>query len=114
MGCDYYIETGLVIEFVDMNGSLSKTTTNRRINRRYISSIPEDDSDDDFETRNKKFEKEMEKQLVGNTYKKMLYENDEWVKLSYKKRYLKDLIVLCPTLVKLKRIYKDNIAFSSV
>ena len=44
----------------------------------------------------------------------MLYENDRWVKSSYEKRYLRDITILCPTMIKLIRVYKDITAFSSV
>ena len=88
MSCDYFIQTELVIEFIESNGALSKTITNRMVNRGYISHIPDNDSDDDYETQEKKFNKELEKIINENTYKKMLYENDRWVKSSYEKRYL--------------------------
>ena len=114
MSCDYFIQTELVIEFIESNGALSKTTTNRRVNRGYILHIPDNDSDDDYETQEKKFNKELEKIMSKNTYQKMLYENDRWVKSSYEKRYLKDISILCPTMIKLIRVYKDISAFSSV
>ena len=114
MVCDYYIQTELVIEFSEMNGALSKTTTNRMINRGYIINIPDNDSDDDYDTQDKKYKKELEKKISENTYQKMLYENDRWVKSSYEKRYLRDITILCPTMIKLIRVYKDISAFSSV
>ena len=114
MVCDYYIQTELVIEFSEMNGSLSKTTTNRMINRGYIMNIPDNDSDDDYDTQDKKYKKELEKKISENTYQKMLYENDRWVKSSYEKRYLRNITILCPTMIKLIRVYKDISAFSSV
>jgi len=46
-----------------------------------------------------------------NTYKKMLYEKDEWIKSSYEKKYIKDLNMSCPRMVKLIKVYKDHTAW---
>jgi hypothetical protein len=45
------------------------------------------------------------------TYKKMLYENEKWVKSSYEKKYVKELKIICPRMVKLVKVYKDNTAW---
>ena len=114
MVCDYYIQSELVIEFIETNGALSKTRTNRIVKRGYIMNIPDNDSDDDFETQEIKYNKELEKIMSQNTYNKILYENDRWIKLSYEKRYLKDIHILCPTMVKLIKIYKENTTWPSI
>ena len=50
MGCDYYTQSELVIEYIDMNGARSITKTNRTIEKRYVFNVPDEDSDDDEET----------------------------------------------------------------
>ena len=114
MVCDYYIQSELVIEFIEINGAISKTRTNRTVKRGYIMNIPDNDSDDDFETQEIKYNKELEKIMSQNTYQKILYENDKWIKLSYEKRYLKDIHILCPTMSKLIKIYKENTAWARI
>ena len=113
MGCDYYIQSDLVIIYCDNQAVLSSTRTNRILEKGYIFKIPDDDSDDDFETQNKKYKEELKRCIQKNTYKKVLYENDEWLKESYKKRYLQELNLnaLCPRMVKIVRIYKDYYAW---
>ena len=101
MGCDYYIQTQLVIEYMDEKGAISKTITNRVLERGYVFSVPNVDSDDDEETQYKKYDE----------YIKMLYENEQWIKSSYEKKYTKDLNTICPGIVKLLKVYKDHTAW---
>jgi hypothetical protein len=111
MGCDYYIQTELVIEYIDDKGAMSKTITNRVQEKCYVYYVPDEDSDDDQETQDKKFQDELQRKIIENTYKKTLYENDAWIKSSYEKRYVKDLNMICPGMVKLVKIYKDYTAW---
>ncbi len=111
MGCDYYTQSELVIEYIDMNGARSITKTNRTIEKRYVFNVPDEDSDDDEETQYKKFQDELKRKIIENTHKKMLYENDAWIKSSYEKNYKKELPILCPRMVKIVKIYKDYTAW---
>ncbi len=111
MGCDYYTQSELVIEYIDDKGAISKTRTNRNVEKGYIFYVPEEDSDDDQETQHKKFMDELQRKIMKNTHKKILYENEEWVKSSYEKKYVKDLKMICPRMVKLLKIYKDYTAW---
>jgi hypothetical protein len=107
MGCDYYIQSELIIEYIDENNAFSKIKTNRCIEKCYIHNIPEEDSDDDLETQKQKYYTYVEKMIKDNTYKKMLYINDAWIKTSYEKKYLKELKIICPKMIKIINIYKD-------
>lgn len=111
MGCDYYVQTDLVIMYYDNLGALSKTRTNIILEKGYLSSIPDEDSDDDEETQIKKWEEELERRIKNNTHKKMLYNDDKWVKDSYEKKYSKELSILCQKMVKLVKVYKDYYAW---
>lgn len=111
MGCDYYIQSELVIEYVEEKGCICKTRTNRVLEKGYVFNIPDEDSDDDEETQLQKINKYIEKMIDKHTYKKILYDNGEWVKSSYEKKYVKDLKMICPRMVKLVKIYKDYIAW---
>jgi hypothetical protein len=85
MGCDYYVRTELVIEYLDKMGRLSKIYTDVFINKGYIFQISDYDSDDDFETADKKYNIEIERRIQENTYNKIIFDNDIWIKETYKK-----------------------------
>lgn len=110
MCCEYYIQSELVIVYYDNQGSLSTTRTNRVLEKGYIVDIPDEDTDDDQETQYKKFQEEIKRCIKRHTYKKMLYD-DIWIKDSYKKRYLQNLNIICPRLVKIVKVYKDYCAW---
>ena len=113
MGCDYYTQSELVIEYMDKNGTKNKITTNKHVERGYILSITNSDSDDDFETQNIKYENELKIRIDRNTYKKILYENNFWISSSYEKRYSPDLKFLCPNMKQLVKIYKNYSAWAA-
>jgi hypothetical protein len=106
MSCDYYIKSDLVIIYTDSNNRSSKTITNRYLKKIYFTNIPGFDSDDDEENQKIKYNEELEKFITTNNYKKYIFNNEEWIKKSYKKRYLKELRMLCPGIVKIIEIYK--------
>lgn len=111
MGCDYYVQSDLVIVYYDKQGALSTTRTNRMLEKGYIFSFPDEDSDDDEETKYTKWKAELKKCIERKTYKKILYDNDKWIKNSYEKRYSDDISAICPRMVKLVKIYKDYYAW---
>jgi hypothetical protein len=111
MCCDYYIQTDLVIVYLDSNNRFSKTMTNRNIRKIYINHIHDFDSDDDDESQKQKYREELKRMIEKNNYKKNIYVNEEWVKKTYKKRYLKLLPSLCPGIKKLVNIYKNYSAW---
>ena len=111
MGCDYYVQSDLVIVYYDNQGALSTTRTNRILEKGYIFSVADEDSDDDEETQNIKWKEELKRRVEKYTYKKMLYEDDKWVKDSYEKKYSKELNIICPRMVKIVKVYKDYYAW---
>lgn len=96
MVCDYHFQSELVIEYIDTNGAMSTTKTNRVLGRGYLS------EEDDVT---------LKQCIERNTYKRLLYENGRWVKESYEKKYAKELQITCPRLVKLVKMYKDHTAW---
>jgi hypothetical protein len=111
MCCDYYVQTDLVIVYIDSRNRFSKTITNRNLRKIYLHDIPDVDSDDDDESQQKKYKEELKKMIDKNNYKKNIYVNDQWVKKTYKKRYLKILPSLCPGIMKIVNIYKNYLAW---
>lgn len=111
MGCDYYIQTELVIEFRDKDSKICVIHTNIKLEKGYIFSYPDQDSDDDFDTQDKKFQVELERRIQQNTYNKMLFENEVWIKESYKTKYEAYLFKTYKDIVKILKIYKKYSAW---
>ena len=115
MGSCYYIQTELVVEYIDKNYALSKTRTNRKLKKCYLRCFPDEDSIDvsiDIsvdvsETQEKKYHEELQKIIDRKTCKKIIHENEEWVKISYENRYLRLLQFICPRMIRLVKIYKE-------
>jgi hypothetical protein len=111
MGCDYYIQTELVIEYVDIVGRISLIRTNCSLDKGYIYQSPDYDSDDDQETCYKKYQAEIERKIKENTYDKILFENDAWINESYRKKYEEQLKREFKEIRKFKKIYKKITAW---
>lgn len=107
MGCDYYIQSELVILYYDDKGMLSTIKTNINLEKGYVVSVYDEDSDDDDKKHTNKWKIKLDKSIRKNTYKKILYEDDKWFKESYQTKYLHYLNILFPRMVKLVKIYKD-------
>jgi hypothetical protein len=111
MGCDYYIQTELVIEYVDMVGRISLIRTNCSLEKGYVYQCPDYDSDDDQETSYKKYKAEIDKRIKQNTYNKILFDNDTWIKESYRKNYEDKFKREFKEIHKFKKIYKKVTAW---
>jgi hypothetical protein len=111
MVCDYYVQSDLVIVYYDNQGTLSTTRTNRILEKGYIFSVADEDSDEDEEIKYKKWKEELKRRVERNTYKKILYDNDNWIKESYEKKYSKELNIICPRMIKIVKVYKDYYAW---
>ena len=111
MGCDYYIQTEIVIEYVDIIGRISLIRTNRSLDKGYIHQYPDYDSDDDQETLYKKYKVAITKKIEEYTYNKILFENDTWIKESYRKKYEQQLKSEFREIYKFKKIYKKVTAW---
>ena len=111
MGCDYYIQKELVIEYLDKTGKIFALYTDRNIEKGYILQSSEHDSDDDEDTSYKKYKEEIERRIKYNTYNKILFENGDWVQESYKKKYEQYLLRTYKEIVKIIKIYKKNTAW---
>lgn len=111
MGCDYYVKTELVIEHLDSRGRLYFTYTNFNLEKGYIHQPSDYDSGDNLETDGKKYKAEIQRRIEENTYNKVLFENNEWIKESYKKNY-EDMIKRdFKEITNIKKIYKKITAW---
>jgi hypothetical protein len=107
MVCDYVVESYLVIEYVDEQKRICKVTTNCKRECCYLDELPEhkllDGENIKIESRNIY----LNQKIQEKTRKKILFENDNWVKNSYKKRYKKGCYSNYIKSYKLIKIYKD-------
>jgi hypothetical protein len=111
MGCDYYIQTELVIEYKDNTGRINTIYTNRKLEKGYIYFYENQDSDDDDETDHEKYKAELERLIKNNTYNKILFENGKWVKESYKGKYETYLRKTFKDIHEFLKVYKKNKAW---
>jgi hypothetical protein len=111
MGCDYYVQTELVIEYLDKMGRLSIIYTDIIVNKGYIYQPSDYDSDDDYETAIKKYDAEIERRIAENTYDKVIFDNDEWTKETYKTKYNERLMREFKEIDNIKKIYKKTTAW---
>jgi hypothetical protein len=86
MSCDYYIQTELIIEYLDKMGRTSFIYTNRNITKGYIYSHPHD-SRVKSESLDLPYESEIRKRIRENTYKKVIFDNNNWTEELYKQKY---------------------------
>ena len=106
MKCHYYIQKELVIEYQAKNGKIYTIYTDRRVQKGFIFSYPDEDSDDDFITAHSKFQAELHKKIKENTYDKILFKNGKWIDETYKKKYENSLNEICRDISHLIRVYK--------
>jgi hypothetical protein len=111
MGCDYYIQKELVIEYQAKNGKFNTIYTNRIIQKGFIFSYPDEDSDDDFTTADTKYKAELERKIRENTYDKILFKNGKWIEESYIKKYENSINETCKDILQLLKVYKKHTAW---
>lgn len=102
----YYITNEVIIEYQDKYGNLSTIYTNLSLKKRYVYEPPDYLSNDDIDTKTIKLNNELERKIQKNKYKRILYENDKWIKKSYKKKYQDLFIKSSREICKLLKIYK--------
>lgn len=106
MGCDYYIQTELVIEYQDKYGIYQHIYTNRELQKGYIFSYLNNNSEYDMETQHKKYHDELERRIEQNTNNKMFFKNEFWIKESYRKKYENYILKTFNEIHELKKVYK--------
>lgn len=110
MGCDYYIRTELVIEFYDKDNKHCCIYTDMDFKKGYLFNYQNNNSDDDEETQCKKFQADLERIIQENTNSKILFDNDFWIKKSYRKKYY-NIMKTFIQIHKLKKVYKKTYAW---
>jgi len=111
MGCDYYIQNELVIEYESKAGKRNTIFTDRTTEKGYIFKASDYDSDDDEDTAYNKYKAEIQRRIEDNTYNKMLFENEVWIKESYKKKYEDYILKTFNQIHKIKKVYKRTSAW---
>lgn len=99
----YTVQTTIVVEYIDDKGASSKSTSliSSKFKKNTVSL-----QEDDVETNDNTNKDVIKTILSQHTKKKILYENNVWIKRSYQKRHLKEIFTICPGLSEIKNIYK--------
>ena len=98
---DYVVESYLVVEYIDDKNRNSMLTTNCERKYCHLDNSSEENKENK-EIKNILLKRKIEK----TTRKKMMYENNEWVKGSYKKSYKKIWYININKLLKVYKVYK--------
>lgn len=106
MGCDYYTEKQLIINYISQKGQICTIITNTIRGKGYIN-VDDYDEDNDVE-----FLKRLEKKINKKTYIKIIYENKFWIKDKYQKKYEEKLRKKFPEIKEFIKIYRDSIAWA--
>ena len=110
MVCDYYIQNEMVIEYQNNAGKRNFIYTNRIIKKGYIFDYPSNDLDNNVDSY-EKYNHELERRIKLNTYNKILFENGDWIKELYKKKYETYLSQNYKDIVKIIKVYKKTVAW---
>jgi cystathionine beta-lyase family protein involved in aluminum resistance len=105
MGCDYYVQSELVIEYIGNNGVINTLYTNRVLKKCYLNSSYSD-SDDDYQISYEKRDADLDKLIKENTFNKILFEKDKWIKSGYQEKYENYLLKNHHEIKKIIKIYK--------
>jgi len=113
MGCDYYIQSKLVIEYLDEADLLCVIYTDLRVKGAYVLKCADYNYNDDMATFTQKFRAELNKEIEKNNYETILFENDLWLKDIYKQTYESRIKREFKQILKLKKIYKKFTAWEN-
>ena len=92
---DYVVESYLVIEYIDEKNRNSMLTTNCKRKYFHLDKSSEENKD-----------VLLKRKIEETTRKKMMYENNEWIKTCYKKCYKKIWYININKLLKVYKVYK--------
>jgi len=104
MGCDFYIEKSLIIDYISSKGQICKIAMTRKREKGFI---------DKYVPGSDKYEKKLLKKIAKKTYVKMIYEKKTWVKEGYQQKYEERIRKWFPEIKDFIKIYKDSTAWST-
>ena len=88
MGCDYYTQISIHIEYIDdTTGELQKKVICNPVSNGYIYLPDYEILNNTYEMIFNNFEIELNRKILRNTYIKKLYEHEHWVSDEYKNQY---------------------------
>jgi hypothetical protein len=114
MSCDYSVTNELVIEYINANGSIDKMYSDKQNIEYFIdkNDIDYDSDSENYATFDNKYKKLIEFKIAENTYNKIIYDNNVWIKPEYKHKF--DRLLFMYNITKVIRIYKKYKAFANV
>ena len=108
MVCDYVVESCIVIEYIDDAKKKCKLYINCEREYYYLDELAEENIQEIQENIKREIRMNyLNKKIQENTFKKILFENDSWIDISYKKQYNKICNPKYITMSKIIKVYKD-------
>jgi hypothetical protein len=101
----YFVRTELVIKYYSKAGKINTICTNIKM-KKYVH--------DCFQKNIDIINEELNEKIQKKTYKKILYDNDKWVKKSYKQKYKYHILKTFIDIDKFIQIYKKSTAILNI
>lgn len=109
---EYYVQTDLVVEYIDKNNEHCLMYTNREIRKKFIENYKISDPNHDIDTHQKKINIAINKKIDKYTFNKMFYDR-KWLKKSYQQTYENYLKITFKEIDKLIRVYNRVSSFTN-
>ena len=88
MGCDYYVQKSIHIEYIDTEtGELHEKIIRNPASKEYLYLPDYEILDNTYEMVFKKFDIELKRRILKCTYIEKLYEHGQWISETYKNQY---------------------------
>ena len=114
MNCDYSVTNELVIEYLNSSGSIDKMYSDKQNIEYFIdkNDIDYDSDSESYESYNLKYTTLLCEKIKENTYNKLIFVNDVWIKPEYQQKFTRLLFMY--NITKVIRIYKKYTASPNV
>jgi hypothetical protein len=114
MNSDYSVTNELVIEYLNSKGGIDKMYSDKQIIEYFIdkNDIDYDSDADNFASYNDKYTILLSEKIKENTYNKLIFANDFWIKPEYQHKFTHLLFMY--NITKVFRIYKRYTASPNV
>jgi len=111
MGCDYYTNLAIVIHYRLNDIVFKKIFDGPYRQCHWLNKPPDNDSDDDDQTQDIKWNIHMQNKIKSERKVKILFENFEWIKKSYETKYSNNVLKWAPKDCQILKVYRSVYAW---